>query len=117
MKLSEYSGEQALDILADIIEPMVEICSDKEIMRQYRSGQKIRAVQRAIKEHKKSVITILAVMDGADPAEYNPKLVTLPMRLLEILNDPDLVSLFQSQGQSSKASSGSAMVNTEAKEN
>lgn len=31
MKLSEYQGEAALDILADLIEPAGEIMTDKEI--------------------------------------------------------------------------------------
>ena len=31
MKLSEYQGEAALDLLADLIEPAGEIMSEKEI--------------------------------------------------------------------------------------
>ena len=31
MKLSEYQGEAALDILADLIEPAGEIMADKQI--------------------------------------------------------------------------------------
>ena len=114
MKLSEFEGEAALDALADIIEPVVEICADKKIAQFYKSGQKIKAVQHAIKEHKRAVITILAIMEQENPDTYKPKLVTLPLKLLEILNDPDIVAIFQQQGQSLDASSGSATGSTEA---
>lgn len=112
MKLAEFEGEEALDALADLIEPVVEICADKKIAQYYKGGQKIKAVQQAIREHKQAVITILAIMEKENPEEYKPKLVTLPVKMLELLNDPDLVSLFQQQGQSSSAFSGSAMENT-----
>ena len=114
MKLSDLKGEKALDALADLLEPVVELMTDNDIVRLFKSGQKIKAVARAIKEHKKAVITILAVTEGADPATYEPNVLSLPAKMLEILNDQELMSLFQSQGQKEKTSSGSAMVNTEA---
>jgi hypothetical protein len=63
------------------------------------------------------VIEILAILDGADPKDYAEKvtLFTLPAKLLEIINDPDLMSLFTLQGQNKdETNSGSALENIEA---
>lgn len=112
MKLSEYKGEKALDLLADLIEPATAIMADKEITNAVRANlPKIKIVKAAIKNHKAEVIEILAILDGADPKEYAEKvtLFTLPAKLLEIFNDPDLMSLFTLQGQKmEETSSGSA---------
>lgn len=119
MKLSEYKGEQALDMLADLIEPAAAIMADPEIARIGKSGQpRIKIIKPAIKNHKPEVIEILAILDGADPKDYAEKvnLFTLPAKLLEILNDPDLMSLFTLQGQKTETSSGSATESTEANE-
>lgn len=118
MKLSEYKGEQALDMLADIIEPAAIIMADKEIAAFAKSGMPaIKFVKPIIKNHKKEVIEILAVLNGEDPKRYAEKvnLFTLPKKLLEIINDPDLMSLFSSQGQKmDETSSGSATESIEA---
>ena len=113
MKLSEYHGEAALDILADLIEPTGEIMSDKEIGRVFKKNR-FKAIGLAIKNHKKAVMQIMAIMDGVPVEEYKCNVLTLPVKILELLNDPALVQLFTYQGQTGDAnSSGSASENTE----
>lgn len=120
MKLSEYKGEKALDVFADLIEPFAAIASDKEVMNHVRSGKPtIKLIKPLLKNHKREVIEIMAILDGEDPANYSEKVnvFTLPKKLLEILNDPDLKSLFTLQGQKTdETSSGSATESIEAKE-
>lgn len=94
-KISEIKGEEAIDILAELIDPIGEIAADKDFIELARGGERTGAVKKALKDHKKSVITILALLDGEDPATYQPSLVSLPMKLLELLNDPDLQLLFE----------------------
>ena len=93
-KLSEFEGDEALDALAELIEPATEIMSDKALAEAFRSKDRIKAVKMIITDHKKSITQILAILDGEDPATYKPKLVTLPIKILEVLNDPDLEELF-----------------------
>ena len=112
MKLSEYQGEAALDILADLIEPAGEIMSDKQIGDVFKENR-FKAIGLAIKNHKKAVMQILATMDGVPVDEYKCNVFSLPVKILEILNDPDLIQLFTYQGQTGDAnSSGSASGNT-----
>lgn len=117
MKLSDYKGEQALDLLADIIEPIAMIMADKEIIAIANSGKPvIKIIKPMIKNHKKEVIEIMAVLDGEDPESYEKKIdiFTLPVKLVTIINDPYIKDLFTSQGQNKEeTNSGSAMENTE----
>ena len=119
MKLSEYKGEQALDMLADLMEPAAAIMADKEIARLAKADvPKIKIVKTAIKNHKREVVEILAILEGENPDKYSEKinLFTLPAKLLEIFNDPDLMSLFTSQEQKTETSSGSVTESIEASE-
>ena len=111
MKLSEYHGEAALDILAELIEPAGEIMSDKEIGEVFKKNR-FKAIGFAIKNHKKAVMQILATMDGVPVEEYKCNVFSLPVKILELLNDPEMIQLFQYQGQTGDAnSSGSASEN------
>jgi len=114
MKISDFRGEQALDLFADLIEPAAEIMADKNVVDAARRGDKLTAIKIAVKAHKKAVIRILAILDGEDPETYSVSILTLPVKLLEILNDEETINLFRSQGQMKpSASSGSATENTE----
>ena len=113
MKLSEYQGEAALDILSDLIDPAGEIMSDKEIGEVFKKNL-FKGIGLAIKKHKKAVMQIMATIDGVPVDEYKCNVFTLPVKILELLNDPALVQLFAYQGQTGDAkSSGSASGNTE----
>lgn len=117
MKISELKGEQALDVLADILEPVVEILQDKEIMDEARDGAtNLGLVQKILKLHKKEVLQIMAIVDQEDPETYAPNIFVLPSRLLELFSMPEMKVLFTSQGQKNGGEhSGSAMENTEGK--
>ena len=121
MKLSDYKGEEALDVLADIIEPLSNIITDDEIQDLAKNDKTpvLAMVKPAIKNHKKDLIEILARLENQPVEEYKEKmnLFTLPKQVLELLNDPEVQSLFSSQGKSqvtSLASSSSALESTEA---
>lgn len=123
MKLSEYRGDDALEVLAELLDPAVEILADADIAAAWRDknpnktrGQKqLKAVSIAIKKHKEAVIAILAALDHETPDEYREKInvVTLPKKLLEVLNDKDLRNFFTSQEQTKVEPSGSASASTE----
>ena len=114
MKLSDFKDDAALDLLADSIEPAAEIMADENIAEKFRGGNMAQAVVPILRDHKNAIKTILARLDGKDPATYHFNFFTVPMRLIELGNDPDLIDLFQSQGQTpDNPNSGSATGNTE----
>lgn len=111
-KLSEIKGEDALDVLADVLDPFVEIANDAEFVNIVRSGKnKLYIAKYLLKNHKTEVIQILAILDGQDVETYKPNVVQIPLMLLSLLNDPDLTVLFTSAD--TVTSSGSATENTE----
>lgn len=115
MKLSEIKGDAALECLADIIEPAVAIIGDAEIVEALQGANKLVAVKKILKTYKKEVVEILAALDGVPADEYEVSVLSLPFKLLEILNDKELVKLFQSAEQTGGAkSSASALENIEA---
>lgn len=126
--LSDYKGEDALDILADIIEPLSVIFADEELQKlqkEQKAGKKIAPIafiKPAIKNHKEEVLSILARIEDKPLEEYKEEvnIMALPLQILSIVNDPMVKSLFHSQSQTSNtssASSGSAIANTEAGKN
>ncbi len=113
MKLSEYKDEAALDLLADLIEPATEILGDPEVKTALTSGTRAAAIAKIIKLHKKAVISVLAALDGVPVEEYHCGVLTLPAKLLEIINDPEIMRLFSSAGQTvDQTASGSLTEST-----
>lgn len=116
--LADIKGDAALDLVADLIDPVTEIMSDPVVAAAYRGtekepGSKAKAIKVAIKTHKKAVTTILALMDEEDPKTYQPSAMVIPVRLMQILTDPDMNSLFTLPDQTSEENtSGSASENS-----
>lgn len=119
MKLSDIKGEEAFDVLADIVDPIAKIAADKQVRKEYASSKpKLYVVKYIVKNHSKELIEILARLNLKTVEEYREtlNLVSLPLELMELLNDPDILAIFQSQSQAEETSSGSVTENTEALE-
>ena len=113
MKLSEFKDDAALDLIADIIEPATEILADPAIKEAF-SRSKMAAIKVAIKSHKNAIREIVARRDGKNAEEYHFTALSLPVKLLSLLNDPDLQQLFTSSGQKEDVTAcSSASENTE----
>ena len=95
-KLTDIQDDEALDVLAEIMDPLVEILSDPKIKElQGQEGvTRLVIVKYVIKEHKTSIIHILAALEGVPVEEYHCNILTLPVAVLEILNDPEVSKLF-----------------------
>ena len=120
MKITDFKDEKALDLLADLLVPVSEIAQDEviqKIVNGERTGKTIAEVAKlVIKGHTSAVMDILAALDGVPRDEYHCNVLTLPMKVIEIFNDPDFMAFFTAQGQiNSLIPSGSAMESTEEK--
>ena len=123
-KLSEIQNEDAIDVLADLLDPIAEISKDKGVTAPNKDEDgnpvpktRLEAVQYVMKHHNRAVLKILAILDGVPLEEYNVNVVQVPLKVYELLNDKDMLAFFQSQGLNlSGVFSGSATENTEAEE-
>lgn len=98
MKISEFKNEDAVDFLVDLIDPITEILSDKEVSEAYKAGNsKLHIAKLCLKKHKKEVIEILAMMDGKPVEEYSCTPITIIKDLIQLFNDKELIDFFSEQ--------------------
>ena len=119
MKLSEIKGEKAIEVFADLLEPVSNILSDEEVANAFKNDEsKIEIIKKMLKKHSKDVIKAMAIIDGVPVDKYEVNFLTLPSKLMEIFNDEAISELFTSQSQNlTSEHSGSVMENIEEKKN
>lgn len=117
MKLSDIKGEEALDVIAELIDPISSIGMNDKVRKADRSNR-IEFVKTILKECKTEIIEMLAILERMDVDEYREQmsLATLPSKVIELFSDTAVAELFGLQSQTEETSSGSATENTEAKE-
>lgn len=98
-RISDYKDGDALDLLADIMEPAVEIMADEEVRKTFDKKTRLQGAAIAIKRHKDAVMRILARLEGVEVEQYHCNIFTLPARVLEVLNDKELLDFFTEQAQ------------------
>lgn len=96
MKLSEIKDDKAIDILADLVEPASAIFSDEKIKALFTAEkQDAKAIVKyLLKNHKKEIIEIMAILNGEKPENFSFNLFTLPKMIMEIISDEELLSFF-----------------------
>ena len=100
MKLGELKGERAIEVIADLIAPITNIAEDQANLQLFRTARQGDETDREIKEkipnllktHKKDVLDILSAVNGADPDELS--MLDIMKGAIELVNDPDFLSLF-----------------------
>lgn len=128
MKLSDIKGERAIEVIAEIIDPIANIATDKEARLLFQReklpegvsaedfviGRIRNGLPKLLSSHKHDIISILAAIEGVSAKEYSETLDILKLMrdCTELLNDPSFKMLFFSA--QSGTSSGSAPENTEA---
>lgn len=102
-KLQDVKGEEALDVLADVLDYAVQLVKNDKIREaiENKGIRHIETVKTLIKEGKREIISIMAVIDGKSYDEFveSLDLLTLPVMLYETFNDEALQAVFQSQVQ------------------
>lgn len=118
-RLSDYQGEEAIELWADLLDPISDILTDKEVQDVTKSGQAPIVIAKTVmKNHKAEAEKILLRVDS-EPLNGLNIVVRLVALFAEIGSNSDLKSFFgyAVQGTMEKGSSGSVTESTEAKEN
>ena len=111
MKLSEIKGERAIEVIADLIEPIANIASDKDCadlfsVKPVKGEDKnatarkhiVKKVPVLLKTHKRDVIQVIATLDGKSIDDMN--LFSITAALIGIVQDEALIELFTSAARS-----------------
>lgn len=128
MRLSDIKGDRAIDVIADIIEPITCIAEDETASNLFSrkplpegvSAKKFtlerirKNLPALLKGHKDDIIAILSAIEGVEPKAYKGtlSLIKLTKDCVELLTDEAFTTLFISA--QSEVSSGSAPENTKA---
>ena len=111
-KILDARGDEALDVLAELLEPVGEIASDAEIsgMMQGGKGTIMDLCRAMLKNHKDAVVRIMAIDDGRTPEEERGILsaLTIPARLLKILSVPAVRELLFGSAETETPATGSS---------
>ena len=108
MKLSEITGSRAIDVVAELIQPLANIAGDREIIGKLfdttPKGDESRndAASRRLKEnipvllksHNADILKILSIINDQDPDSISvPEIVK---GALDLIGDEDFMALFMS---------------------
>ena len=117
-RLSDYKGEEALELWADLLEPMSVILQDKDVRLALKSEtNRLKLASKIIKKCKKETEEILLRIDDT-PLDGMNIVMRLVAILADIGNDKEIQSFFGSavEVKTDNESFGSATENTEAEE-
>lgn len=118
-KLSDYKGEDAIELWANLLDPFVEIVGDPKVANMLRAKKPpLLIAKEMVKEYKKQVSEILLAIDPT-PINGLNIVFRLASVVSEIMKDEDIQSFFVSvpEEKKEKTSSGLVMENTEASVN
>ena len=107
MKLSELKGDRAVEVIADLIEPITNIALDQKNLKLLRpektDGETDREaairdfkkkIPNLLKTHKTDIVTILCVLNEVKPEELS--LAKIMKGIIDLSKDQDFMILFLS---------------------
>jgi len=114
MKLSDFTDEKAIEVVAKLLIPMGNIAKNSA-NADAKGKNKIEFASQLLRNNAKDVMNMFAILHDVEPSEYHCNAATILMDTVEMLNDAPLMELFGLQSQT-PASSGFASTNGEAQE-
>ena len=108
MKLSDIKGPRAVDVIAELIQPLANIAGDRENIGHLFSHEIVEGKTEAestaerlkenvpllLKTHNADILAILSVINDEDPESISvPKIIT---GILDLIGDEDFMALFMS---------------------
>lgn len=96
-KLSDYKGEEAFELWADLMEPIVHVLQDEEVIRMMRDrASRFRLAAYILREHKEEAVQITERIDPEEPVNGLNLIVKVVRLLAEIGSDPIVADFFGS---------------------
>lgn len=111
MRLSDIKGkDRSFDVLCDLIDPVQQIVEDGTFFEKIKEKTLLGIIKILLKEYRDPIFQIMAILDGVPVDEYEVNLLSLPKKIIEILNDDVVMSLFTyaEQTETAVTPSGSA---------
>ena len=113
-KLSDYTGDEAIELWADLLEPLTGILGDPDIQNVVQSGKpKLIIAKEILKNHSADATEILTRIDPT-PIDGLNIILRLVALITDIGQNDEIKSFFgfAEQAQTESESSGSVTENT-----
>lgn len=117
-KLSDYKGDEAIELWVDLLEPMTDILSDGKVADVVRSGKpKMLIAKEILKSHSEEAKQILLLIDPT-PIDGLNIIIRLVALLSDIGENEEVKGFFgyAEQATMNEESSGSVTESTEEEE-
>ena len=111
MRLSEFNGEKAIEVVADLLVPIGNMIATLANSEAKDRGV-LKFASEMLKNNTKDAMEILAILADEPVESYTCTGVTVLKDMLNVLSDPDLLELFGLQSQT-QTSAGSALTSSE----
>ena len=118
-RFSDYKGNEAIELWADLLEPITKIFQDQQIAQTVKSGKAVfQIASEILKKHSKEASEILLRIDPT-PLDGLNIILRLAELVQEISEREELKTFFgfTPQAMMGKESTGSHTESTEAEEN
>lgn len=115
MRLSDFKDEKAIEVVADLIDPISRMA---QVVKAERDGSKNKNITQAqlvgiaLKKCKKEAIEMFAILNDIPKDKYHCNGATILGDVMNMFSDPQLLQLFGLQSKI-PTSSGSASESTE----
>jgi hypothetical protein len=114
-KLSDYQGDEAIELWADLMEPMAIILGDDKVQKVVTSGKPPMIIAKEVlKAHRKEAVEILLRIDP-EPIDGLNLILRLVALITDIGKNAEVRGFFgfAEQAKTDSESGGSATENTE----
>lgn len=100
MKLSDIKGERVLDVISELIDPVMSIARDERVAESLKgskgdtSAAAARLIPILVNEHRDDMVAIMSSINGVSPEEYrqNMTMTSIMRDAYEVLTDKELLS-------------------------
>jgi len=120
-RILDARGDEALDVLAELLGPVGEIAADPEIagmMKTGGGGTMLDLAKAMLKNHKAAVVEIMAIDDSKTPDEERGIItaLTIPGRLMKLLSVPAVSEMLFGSAATNPSGTGSSAASGKGKE-
>lgn len=103
MKVDNLYRGDAIDLIADLLEPASVIMQDKKIADILQTETYVGIAVYILKHHKEQAIKIVCVINGEDPDTWEFNAWDVLRTLMNIIENPQIAEVFGLQSQNEQS--------------
>lgn len=94
MRLSDFKGEKAFEVVGKLLLPVSNIAANKEVAKALKKGGVAQMLSAALVNNPRDVKEMLAILNDKPIEEYEATGATVLADVFNLFEDPALLALF-----------------------